>query len=172
MGLKSSHWSYLKACFKGYTFCFTTFLVRPSTGAQQSHERAPKNFKWPWKIEVLSRRLKFRLCATLKTCDIQILGNPLKCLRGNLGNNFFFFFFLKVLNFVQSFVECKVSLTDGTSRFQDQWFRFYARCGGSDLRRLWCSSRSTQDWKDRIFFSICMKLFFPRALSPWSAERT
>jgi hypothetical protein len=42
MDSKSSHWSCLKACFKGYTFCFTTFLVRPSTGAQQSHERAPK----------------------------------------------------------------------------------------------------------------------------------
>jgi hypothetical protein len=26
--------------FKSYTFCFTRFLVRPSTGAQQSHERA------------------------------------------------------------------------------------------------------------------------------------
>ncbi len=32
-----------KACFQGYTFCFTTFLVRPSTGAQQSQERSPKN---------------------------------------------------------------------------------------------------------------------------------
>ncbi len=42
MGLKSSHWSCLKAWFKGYIFCFTTFLVRPSTGAQQSNERAPK----------------------------------------------------------------------------------------------------------------------------------
>ncbi len=42
MGLKSSHWSCLKACFKGYTFCLTRFLVRPSTGAQQSHERASK----------------------------------------------------------------------------------------------------------------------------------
>jgi hypothetical protein len=42
MGLKSSHWSCLKACFKGYTFCFTTFLVRPSTGAQRGHERPRK----------------------------------------------------------------------------------------------------------------------------------
>jgi hypothetical protein len=25
MGLKSSHWSCLKASFKGYTFCFTRF---------------------------------------------------------------------------------------------------------------------------------------------------
>jgi hypothetical protein len=29
----------------GHTFCCTTFLVRSSTGAQQSHERAPKTFK-------------------------------------------------------------------------------------------------------------------------------
>jgi hypothetical protein len=43
MGLKGSHWSCLKACFKGYTFCFATLLVRPTTGAQQSHERALKN---------------------------------------------------------------------------------------------------------------------------------
>jgi hypothetical protein len=38
MGLKSSHWCCLKACFKGYKFCFTTFLVRPSTAeTQRSH---------------------------------------------------------------------------------------------------------------------------------------
>ncbi len=43
MGLKSSHWSCLKAWFEGYTFCFTTILVRPSTGAQRSHERALRN---------------------------------------------------------------------------------------------------------------------------------
>jgi hypothetical protein len=42
-GLKSLHWFCLKACFKGYTFCFTTFLVSPSTGAQQSHEQTLKN---------------------------------------------------------------------------------------------------------------------------------
>jgi hypothetical protein len=42
MGLKISHWSCLKACFKAHPFCFTTYLVRPSTGAQQSHERALK----------------------------------------------------------------------------------------------------------------------------------
>jgi hypothetical protein len=35
---KSSHWSCFTACFKGYTFSFTTFLVRPSTAAQQSHQ--------------------------------------------------------------------------------------------------------------------------------------
>jgi hypothetical protein len=42
MGLKSSHWSCLKAWFKGYTFCLTTFLVRPSTGAQQNHDEPQK----------------------------------------------------------------------------------------------------------------------------------
>ncbi len=85
MGLKSSHWSCLKACFKGYTFCFTTFLVRPSTGAQQSHEQAPITFGWSWEIEVSSTSSKFHLCASLKTCDLQILGNALKCLKGNLS---------------------------------------------------------------------------------------
>jgi hypothetical protein len=28
----------MKPCFKGYTFCSTTFLVRTSTGTQQSRE--------------------------------------------------------------------------------------------------------------------------------------
>jgi hypothetical protein len=55
MGLKSSHWSCLKACFKGYTLCFTTFLVRPSTEAQQSHEEAQK------KRSNDLERLKFRV---------------------------------------------------------------------------------------------------------------
>ncbi len=116
MGIKSSHWSCLKACFKCYTFCFTTFLVRPSTGAQQRHERAQKGkkktFKWPCKIKVSSTRLKFRLYATLKTCDLQILGNAWKCLIGNLGKKKKRSFSSKKLNFVQSFVECKVSLAD------------------------------------------------------------
>jgi hypothetical protein len=35
----------LKAWFKDFTFCFTTFSARPSTGAQRSHEPAPKNKK-------------------------------------------------------------------------------------------------------------------------------
>ncbi len=39
--LKCSYWSCLKACFKGYYF--TTLLVGPCTGAQRSHERAPRN---------------------------------------------------------------------------------------------------------------------------------
>ncbi len=77
MGLKSSHWFCLKACFKDYTFCFTTFLVRPSTGAQQSHERALK--------KVSSTSSKFWLCASLKTFNLQILGNTQKCFRINLG---------------------------------------------------------------------------------------
>jgi hypothetical protein len=34
-----------------------------------------KMFKWPWKIKVLSTSSKFRSCASLKTCDLQILGN-------------------------------------------------------------------------------------------------
>jgi hypothetical protein len=81
-GLKSWHWSCLKACFKGYTCCFTTCLVRPSTGAKPSHERAPKKtFNWPWKIKVSSTSSKFRLCASPKTCDLHILGIAWKCLR-------------------------------------------------------------------------------------------
>jgi hypothetical protein len=108
MGLKSSHWSCLKTWFYGYTFCFTTFLIRQSTGAQQNHERAPKTFQWPWKIKVLSTSSKFRLCASLKMCDLQFWGKNASEVTSTKKH-----FFLKNLNFVQSFVECKVSLTDG-----------------------------------------------------------
>jgi hypothetical protein len=34
-----------------------------------------KTFKCPWKIQVSSTSSKFCLCASLKTCDLQILGN-------------------------------------------------------------------------------------------------
>jgi iron only hydrogenase large subunit-like protein len=112
MGLKSSHWSCLKDCFKGYTFCFIAFLVRPSTGAQQSHERAPKNVKMTLKdqsfVNKVSfvcvqpwRRVTFKFWEMLKNVSEVIL------VTKNI-------FFLKILNFVQSFVECKVSLADGT----------------------------------------------------------
>jgi hypothetical protein len=58
MGSKSSHWSGLKAWFKGYTSCFTTFLVRPSTGAQQSHEQAPKNVQMTLKDQSFVKKFK------------------------------------------------------------------------------------------------------------------
>ncbi len=34
-----------------------------------------KTFKWPWNIKVSSSSSEFRSCASLKTCDLQILGN-------------------------------------------------------------------------------------------------
>jgi hypothetical protein len=52
-----------------------------------------------------------------ETCDLQILGNAWKCLRDNLRTKNIFF--LKVLNFVQSFVEFKVSLADGIFKNQE-----------------------------------------------------
>ncbi len=58
MGLKSSRWSSLKACFKGYTFYFTTFLVRPSTGAQRGHERPPKNVQMTLKDQSSVNKFK------------------------------------------------------------------------------------------------------------------
>jgi hypothetical protein len=73
-----------------------------------------KTFKWPWKIKVSSTSSKFRFCASLKSCDLQILGTAWKCLRGNLSTKKYFFS-LKISNLVQSFVECKVSLADGMS---------------------------------------------------------
>jgi hypothetical protein len=58
IGLKSSHWSSLKACFKGYTFCLTTFLVRPSTGAQRGHERPQKNVQMTLKDQSFVNKFK------------------------------------------------------------------------------------------------------------------
>jgi hypothetical protein len=89
MGLKSSHWSCSKARFKGYTFCFTTFLVRPSSGAHQSHERAPKKVQSfvcvpPW------RRVTFKFLEMLKnSSDVTFVSKNI--------------FFLKILNSVQKF---------------------------------------------------------------------
>jgi hypothetical protein len=48
----------LKACFKGYTLCFKTFLVRPSAGAQQSHEQAPKKVQMTLKDESFVNKFK------------------------------------------------------------------------------------------------------------------
>jgi hypothetical protein len=113
MWIKSSHWSCLKAWFKGHTFCFTIFLVRPSTGAQQRHGRAPKKPSYdlerskfrqeaqgfvcvpPW------RRVTFKFWEMLKNAS-EVTLVPKKI-----------FFSLKILNFVQSFMECKASLADG-----------------------------------------------------------
>ncbi len=83
MGLKSSHWCCLKACFKGYTFCFTIFLVRPSTGAQQSHKRAPKKRSNDLGRSKFRQQVQSFVCVPPWRCDLQILGNALKCLRGN-----------------------------------------------------------------------------------------
>jgi hypothetical protein len=58
MGLNSSHWSCLKACFKGYTFCFTPFLVRSSTGAQRGHEGPSKNVQMTLKDQSFANKLK------------------------------------------------------------------------------------------------------------------
>jgi hypothetical protein len=57
-GLKSSHWACVEAFFKGYTFCFTTFLVTPSTGAQRGHERPPKNGQMTLKDQSFVNRVK------------------------------------------------------------------------------------------------------------------
>jgi hypothetical protein len=108
MGLKSSNWSCLKVCLKGYTFCFTTYLVRPTTGAQQSHEQAPKNVQTTLKDQSFVKKFKVSLCASLKTCDLQILGNASEVTLVPKNK-----FFLKILNIVQSFLDCKVSRADG-----------------------------------------------------------
>ncbi len=64
MRLKSSHWFCLKVCLKGYTFCFTTFLDSPSTGAQQSHERTPKNVQMSLKDQSFVDKFKVSFVCT------------------------------------------------------------------------------------------------------------
>jgi hypothetical protein len=112
MSLKSSQWSCLKAWFKSYTFCFTTFLIRPSTGARRSHERAPK--KRPNELEgsKFCQQVQGFVCVppwrrvTFKFSEMRKNASEVTLVPRN-------FFFLKILNFVQSFVQCKVSLADG-----------------------------------------------------------
>jgi hypothetical protein len=43
----------------GYAFWFTAFLVRPSAGAQQSHEQAPKNVQMNLKDQSFVNKIKF-----------------------------------------------------------------------------------------------------------------
>ncbi len=106
----------LESLYKYYMFCFT-FLVRPSSGAQQSHERAPKeNVQMTlklWKIEVSWTSSKVRFCAYLQTCtwpsnfwEMPKNASEITVVPKNI-------IFLKILNFVQSFVECEVSPADG-----------------------------------------------------------
>jgi hypothetical protein len=116
MGLKSSNWSCLKAWFKGYTLYFTTFLVRPSTEAQQSHERASKKRSNDLERSTFRQQVQSFVCVppwrrvTFKFWDMLKNASEVTVVPK-------IFFFLKILNFVQSFVECKVSLADGNLKW-------------------------------------------------------
>ncbi len=114
MGSKSSHWSCLKACFNDYTFCFTTFLVRPSTRAQQSHDRAPKYVQMT--LKDISFVNKFKVLFVCIPEDVRP-SNFEKCLKMPQRVTLVpkTIFCLKILNFVQSYVGFKVSLADGNS---------------------------------------------------------
>jgi hypothetical protein len=117
MGLKSSYWSCLKAYFKGCTFCFTTFLVRRSTGAQQSHERAPKKRLNDLERSKFRQQVQSFVCVppgrrvTLKFWEMLKNASEVSLVPINI-------FSLKILKFVQSFVDCKVSLADGIQKAQ------------------------------------------------------
>ncbi len=78
---RSSHWSCLKACCKSYIFCFTMFLVRPSTVAQRRHERGPKKrSKLPWKIKV-SSTIRSTFCLYASLHEDEWTSNFGKCLK-------------------------------------------------------------------------------------------
>jgi hypothetical protein len=113
MGLKSSLWSCLKACFKGYTFYFTTFLARPSTGAQQSHERAPKKCSNDLERSKSCQQVQSFVCVPPRRCVTFKFWEMLKnASEVTLVPKILFF--LKILNLAQSFIECKVSPADGS----------------------------------------------------------
>ncbi len=112
MGLKSSRWSCLKACFKSYAFCFTTFWsdylleqakpwTRPKKRSNDLERSKFSQQGWSFVCVQPWRRVTFELWEMLKNVSEVTL------VTTNI-------FFLKILNFVQSFVECKVSLADGT----------------------------------------------------------
>ncbi len=50
-----------------------------------------KTFKWPWKIKVSSTSSKFRFCASLMSCDFQILGTAWNASEVTLVPKIFFF---------------------------------------------------------------------------------
>ncbi len=144
MGLKSSHWSCLKACFKGYTFCFTTFWSEHLQEAQQSHERVPKNVQMTLKDQSFVnkcvppwRRVTFKFWEMLKNASEVTL----------VPKNIFF---LKIVNIVESFVECKVSLADGI---------YVTTCS------LWLLKRESRDGKGRSFVWAHPSEVWPKRLS-------
>jgi hypothetical protein len=129
--LKSSHWSCLKACFKGYTFCFTTFSVRPSAEAQRIHERAPQDIQMILKVQSFVSKFKVSSASSPFRQQVQsfvrgIVGLPEDVWPSNFGNFlkmsqmwpqyqkiFFPWTFLTILKVAWS-ANCTVSLADGT----------------------------------------------------------
>ncbi len=110
MGFKSSHWSCLKAWFKGYTFCFTS-LARPSTGAQQSHWTSLKKRSNDFETSKFRQQVQNFVCVPPWRCVTFKFGEIIKIdPKVTLVLNFSF---VKISNFLRSFVECKVSLADG-----------------------------------------------------------
>jgi hypothetical protein len=68
----------LVACSKGYTFCFTTFLVRPSTGAHRSHEQTPKNVQMTLKDQSFLNKFKVSFVCIPEDVELSNFG---KCLK-------------------------------------------------------------------------------------------
>ncbi len=124
MGLKSSHWFYLKLRKLGLRATYSV-LQHFWSGHLVEHSEAmnePQNtFKRPWEFKVSSTSSKF--CqqvrsfvsvppwrhVTFKFWEMLENASEVTLVPKNI-------FFLKILNFVQSFVEWKVSLADGNCR--------------------------------------------------------
>ncbi len=75
MGLKSSFWFCLKACFKSYTFCFTMFLSDHLLEHSKAMNKAQKHSNDLERSKFCQPSSKFHSCASLNRCYLQISGN-------------------------------------------------------------------------------------------------
>ncbi len=89
--LMSSPWSWLKACFNGYTFCFTTFLVRPYLLEHSKTMNEPQKNNVQMTLKDLSFVNKLKVSFVRIPEDVwpSNLGNCLKMPWDNLSAFFF-----------------------------------------------------------------------------------
>jgi hypothetical protein len=152
MDFKSSHWSCLKARFKDYAFFFFFYNIfgqtiywstaKPWTSLkkQKTKKRSNDLERSKFRQQVQSfvcvhpwRRVTFKFAEMLKNSSWKSL----------VPTNIFS---LKIFNFVQSFVECKVSLADGSTLILALVFCLY---GAHHFihERFECRKRCGRKWR-------------------------
>jgi hypothetical protein len=66
MGLKSSPWACLKPCFKGYTFCFTTFWSDHPLEHSEAMNEPQKNVQMTLKDQRFVNKFKVSFVCILE----------------------------------------------------------------------------------------------------------